>query len=70
MDAEHNRVESLLSQMAHRTGGVVVVHGTKPVVYEAYGEAPTMKRDRSGGAGNKAGPITIPQFRWGGTRLS
>lgn len=38
-------------------------------VESAVTRAATRRRARSGG-GVKAGPIVIPQFRWGSTRLS
>ena len=57
-----------LTTMISRTGGIVALKGSWGTVYTLYGREPNPVQE-SKGSGQIAGPITIPQNRWGGTRL-
>lgn len=63
-------VERALQQLVGRTGGVVAIEGSKPRKYDLSAAAgKTERRLRRGGSGQLAGPITIPGYVYGGTRL-
>lgn len=73
LKADPDKVRNLVQQMHGRTGGVVAIDGTSPRKYGLFGAATTKRARRSArgsnGSGKVAAPITIPQFRWGATRL-
>jgi hypothetical protein len=63
---ENDQVRRVLTQLMNG-GGVVSLPGIKARVYSLYARAPREKHHT--GSGQIAGPITIPQQRWGSTRL-
>lgn len=73
LDEPKRRVASALSRLASRRGSGVLIHDRSPTLYVDASWLDTRRR-RKGEAPrvrvNVAGPITIPQFRWGSTRLA
>lgn len=62
------KIKSSIGTMIGRTGGVVSLSGPNGIVYALLKpkSAPTPNPSRPG---QIAGRITIPQYRWGATRL-
>jgi hypothetical protein len=61
-----DKIRSCLADMVKRTGGVVSSQGKKGTVYALYSPAVARVAD---GMDHRAGRITIPQYRWGASRL-
>lgn len=62
----HSKVQTALITIISRTGGIVSIKTHRGVLYTVYGRAPKQEPKKSG---QLAGPITIPQYVYGGTRL-
>ena len=63
-------IRKALKQMMSRTGGVVSLPGPKAMAYALYTPPGKVSEPVAGEEFRIAGRITIPQYRYGGSRLS
>ena len=63
------QVKAALTRLVCRSGGVVAVRGDSTTLYKLYQKTKPKPEPIAGDEYKIAGKITIPQFRYGGTRL-